>query len=286
MTMKVKSINDTYFGKDPTKRYLVRSIRKAAENLVATELSLRFYDEIKAKHTCPNNERVVASCAYCDNYNILLDAYLDAAYLSARLIFSKGHKALAGDFITDILALDKCCIEQYYFDKYDYEFTDNGELKELHELANSVAKVIKTKYKTIENYQTYKFHQPTDQVVADTATKVQNFGGYKLNVTEKKSKQTSNTKDLLDMLVSLSGLIDRYSHLVSLPNIQWQIPIKRTVEATKLLFSIDVDKEKEEKIIAETEKFIEPINKMLNCGTGLKNHNALQFQKIKKALDK
>lgn len=284
--MKVKNINDKYFGKDPTKRYLVKSIRKAAENLVATELSLRFYDEIKAKHTCLNSERVMAFCAYCDNYNTLLDAYLDAAYLSARLIFSKGHKALADDFITDILVLDKCCIERYYLDKYDYEFTDNGELKELQELATNVAKNIKNKYKTIENYQTYKFHQPVDQVVADAATRVQDFGGYKLNVTEKKSKQTNNTKDLLDMLVSLSGLIDRYSHLVSQPNIQEQIPVKRTVESMKLLFSIDVEKEKEEKIIAETEKFIEPINKMLNCGTGLKNHNTLQFQKIKKALDK
>lgn len=283
--MNVEKINNKYFGKDPTKRYLVKSIRKATENLVSTELSLRLYDEIKAKHTCVNNERTMGHCSYCENYNILLDAYLDAAYLSARLIFSKGHKALAGDFIADIQALDKCCIEKYYLDKYDYTFTENGELKKLQDMASDVAKEIKLKYKTIDNYQKYKFHQPIDQVVADIATKVKNLGGYKLNITEKKSKQTSNTKDLLDMLISISNLIDRYSHLVSLStNNEWRIPVSRTVEATKLLFSVDVDKVKEEKIIAETEKFIEPINKMLNCGVGLKNHNTLQLQKIKKAL--
>lgn len=279
--MKIQDINEKYFGKDPSKRYLVNAFRECAENLVATEIALRLHDEIKSKHTCPNNNKTIASCAYCGSYNTIVGAYLDAAYLSARMVFAQKHSALASEFISDVQAFDECCIEQYYGDVYEFKFTDTGELQELQKLAKTVAKHIKTKYKTIENYQTYKFHQPPDQVVSTVTKKVRDLGGYKLNVTEKKPRQLNSTKDLLDMLIDLANLIDRYSHLVSLPNINWQIPVERTVKATVLLFSVNLEQEKEKRIISETEEFIKPINKMLNCGRGLKNHNNLQLQKIK-----
>ena len=276
----VQDINDKYFGKDPSKRYLVKALRKCTENLVATEIALRLHDEIKLKHTCPNNENTIASCAYCDSYNTMVDAYLDAAFLSARLVFAEKHGALASEFISDVQALDKQCIEQYYRDVYEYDFTDKGELEELHKLANTAAQDIKTKYKTIGSYQAYKFHQPNDQVVSTVTKKLRELGGYKLDLTEKKPKQSNNTKDLLDMLTSLASLVDRYSHLVSLSDVNWQIPVERTVKALVLLFSVDISYEKENKIISETEKFIKPINKMLNCGVGLTNHNHLQLQKV------
>lgn len=280
--MKVQSINDRYFGKDSSKRYLVKALRKCTENLLATEVALRLYDEINSKHACPNSSSAVAICAYCDSYNTLVGAYLDAAYLSARLVFAQKHTALASDFIRDVQELDSCCIEQYYNDAYNHDFVDNGELQELHKLAINTAISIKSKYKTIQDYQTYKFHQPSDQIVSNVTKKVRDMGGYKLNITQNKPKQSNNTKDLLDMLIDLSNLIDRYSHLVSLPNINWEIPVKRVVESTVLLFGVNIDQEKVKMIISETEMFIEPINKMLTCGAGLRNHKRLQFQKISK----
>ena len=201
------------------------------------------------------------------------------------MIFSRGESALANDFIRDVQNLDNCCIEQYYSSVYDSDFTGKGELQELQKIAKSIVKKIKIKYKSIEKYQAYKFHQPSSQVVSNVTNKEYSMPGLKLNLRKIKPKQTNNTENLLDMLVGLSNLIDRYIHLVSLPNnINWQIPVQSIVESTILLFSVDVSQEKQSKIISEYEKFIEPINKMLNCRTGLENHNRLQSQKLSKKI--
>lgn len=282
--MSLTVINSKYFGKDPSKQYLITVVRKATEKLTALELALRMHDEILKNHICLNTDTVVADCSYCNLLYILVDAYMDAVFLSARLIFSNNHSTLAADFIVDIKALKDDDIKAYYEEKYDYKFMDASALIDLQKLAASIEKELVLKYRSIDSYQKYKFHQPANQVIADVATKLEKSeGGFTLKSINRKPKQPNSTNDILDMLVSLSDLMHRYTHLASLPCVQWKVPTERMAIATEKLFGVQIGDEKMEDIVAETETFIEPINEMLSCGAGLRNNNILFMQKIQKS---
>lgn len=282
--MSLAVINSKYFGKDPSKQYLITAVRKATEKLIALELVLRMHDEILKNHICLNTDTVIADCSYCNLLYVLVDAYMDAVFLSARLIFSNNHSTLAADFIVDIKALKDDDIKVYYEEKYDHKIMDMSALLDLQKLAASTEKELVLKYKSIDSYQKYKFHQPASQVVADVSTRLEKGeGGFTLKSVKKAPKQPNSTNDVLDMLIGLSGLMHRYTHLASLPCVQWSVPVERMAIATEKLFGVRIEEEKMSSIVAETEVFIKPINEMLNCGAGLRYSNILFMQKMQKS---
>lgn len=274
--MKIDGINKKYFGKDSDKRYLIEAFQNCANNIVSVEVISRLLDKIYEKHECPNaNQNVIADCAYCQAVARMIDAYFDALYLNARLLFERKATAMVSDFLKDVDGIEEGCLSDYYLKKYDYKFDDMDSLSKLKSLAVDVSKKAKKDYRVIEEYQNYKFHTPEDQVIANVEVKTEDRGWIKFNQIIKKSKYKNSTKEILEMLVSLADVIDKYVHLVSFPKRYRKVSAASILYGIVQLFSIDMAEDKKEEMLKDINKHIEPINMMLKCNTGREQHNKL-----------
>jgi hypothetical protein len=283
--LKIETINENFFGKEKTNRYIMDVYRECVEKLIITNTLIEVWARTKGAHEHTKGR----NCSQCALYYQIYHSCTDSLFLHIRLLFSRKEPFLAEAFLNSINDLTVEDFKKYYDTKYEHTLNtaEIEAINELFVLAKTNLAELKSLYmKRIESYQSFAFHQPDDgkyYKVTTTQKKHQGIKFVKYDKRQKFKRDLASAKEMLDLFGDIIHaylkLTSTYFHVLNL------YPKNYVKEVTELL-GVELDaktqNDMENDVITHTEKMVH----VLECSDGLNSHNGLEFVKIKSALAK
>lgn len=278
--MKIKVINDQYFGSERTHRYVMHVYRECVEKLIVTNTLVEVWSRTKGAHKHAKG----SNCSQCSIFFQIYHSCADSLFLHLRLLFSKEEPHLANALLGLIKELSIKDFEDYYMKQYDHQLTSQevAAIEPLFSLtARNLPKLNQLYIKRIEPYQSFAFHQPDNGKYYKVQTVHKKGEGIKFITHTRKQKFKRDLAAAKDMLNLLADVIHAYLKLSSK---YFHIPAiypQNSIDEIANLLGVDIDEKTLEDLRNDARKHTEKMVHILECGGGLNSHNRLLFERIK-----
>ena len=279
---KIALLNDSFFGRDTTKRYVMRVYSDCLEKIILVNTINELWVRDEAHH----NHVEGVGCSKCDVFSQVSYSCTDSLFLHLRLLFSREEPLLASDFLNTLSGIDKDDITVYFKMRYDYALSE-AEFKNLQQVIDSadsaVGKISKIYIKRIEPYQSYVFHQQVNgrhYKVASSAIK--GGSGLKIINNIKSDKFKRDLVSARDILVEFSEVLHHYKKTFCVYQNNTKINVDNYVAEITKLINACVQKDEIDQIVKVTTSHVDNLVHALECSDGLKNHNTLTSIALKR----
>lgn len=281
-TNKIKSIREEYFGKDRERRYILQVYKICVEKLIVSNL----ITELLIANTNQHDHTNKVLCRACKTMFELRDSCFDSLYLHLRLLFAKGNKKLAHQFLSEVSNLTLNDYMEYFLESYSYALSaqNKGKLGKLSQQSKDALATIEKLYKeSIGPYQMNAFHQADDGVHYDVKHEVGDWFGLPSNIYTRSSRFSRNPKPVREMLGVLVTVLHDFMRMTGIHYYLDEVKVEPIARDSIGLFNIRIDEATISKSIAEMDSSLKDHLHILDCGDGLSLHNQLQFLMIQKS---
>lgn len=282
---KIEQINEDFFGKEKTHRYLLDIYRECAEKLLISHTLADAWLRTKGAHEHTPGR----NCNQCVLFFQIYDSCVDSLFLHLRLLFSREESNLADSFLKAVEDLTLDDFKAYYSINYEYDLTSNelNTIKPLPTLAgNTIPKLSKLYIKRIEPYQSYAFHRPKDGRYYEVTTTRTDGEGIKYVTHNLKSKFKKDLWAATQMLNLLSDVIHMYLKVSSTYYHTLKIYPQNYPKEILSLIGVEVGEEVLSIMLKNITQHTKKMVHLLECSGGLNSHHGLIFKKLTRARSK
>lgn len=280
--MTIQEINERFFGKEKTNRYIMHIYRDCVEKLIITNTLVEVWARTKGVHEHVKGR----NCNQCAVFFQIYHSCADSLFLHLRLLFSREEPYLADTLLKSIKELDIEDFKAYYNTQYEHVLI-NEEIEAIKPLftltEENLSKLAELYMKRVEPYQSFAFHQPHDGKYYKVNTTRKKGEGIKFVTHTKKQKfkrDLAAAKDMLDLLAEVIHLYlklsSRYFHIFT-------IYPQNYIKEIAALLGVELDETVVNDLINDAVKRTEKMVHILECSGGLNSHNGLEFAKVKEA---
>lgn len=279
--MSIKELESRYFGRDKTKRYMLEVYRECVDKIITANVLF----ELTQKHLEREEHTQGHSCQECLVLNILADSCTDSLYLHLRVLFSKQEPDMAYSFLNDVTKLKFVDFEEYFKNKYTYDFKESALVDTLTDTAEgNLGRISRLYLARIEPYQKFAFHQQENETHYKVSSQHTNLGGLKIIKNTRKKKYRQDISAARDMLEAFSQVVHEISKLACMHDYRQTYLVTKLAESIINLVDIETLPGERSRIIQSTKDNTSDIVHIFECGSGLNRHNQLVFMQIHKIM--
>ncbi len=283
--LKLQKINQEFFGKERTNRYVMNIYRECVDKLITTNTLIEVWSRTKGAHEHINGR----NCNQCDMFFQIYHSCTDSLFLHMRLLFSKEEPYLADAFLKTINNLNIDDFKSYYSTKYQHNLIPEeiGVIKPLPILAGeNLSKISALYMKRIEPYQNFAFHQPSNGKYYKVDTTRQNGEGIKFVTHSRRQKFKRDLAAVKEMLDLFTEVIHSYLRLSSTYFHVLKVFPENYAKEMSTFIGVELSESVMSDIVNDITKHTGKMIHMLECGDGLSSHNKLEYIKIKATLSR